>query len=225
MACATAVRIQYLPPAPPRRGLSFDQYVRGQRHFPVDAHAIANGEVESNGISWEDFGRMGTFQHKQAGERRLPTPEWSLSDSKLRAVVVRYVEYRAWCRSGFKSVGSEAERLRAAQRRLDEQRPHKIKVLDRLARELLFLQKANGPYARIKKLREEVSNQDTQLRFNENAAAHVLHIANCYYRQNLDSVGTSIATGFRPNHVRVILWRLNIIWRRMQQQPNSTVKQ
>jgi hypothetical protein len=75
--------------------LSFDTFAGGGRkQNPVSASITATGWL-SNGVSFDDYGRMSTQKRKTSGERRLPTPLWSMSDYALRRVIVTFMEERA----------------------------------------------------------------------------------------------------------------------------------
>src|SRR2546427_11953699 len=93
---ATAPKITRCPPAPQRNGLTFDQHAGAARAmYPVSVRFAAGGEVESPGLSFTDYSRMGTQSRKSCGERRLPTPVWALDPAKVRALIVRTMEVRA----------------------------------------------------------------------------------------------------------------------------------
>src|ERR1700728_3571772 len=115
-ATAPAPSVTKLPPGPIRHALRFDEHVGMRRHHPVSAHFAAHGEVESNGIDWADYQRMGCHDHKLNASRAGETPLWVLNDAALRKVLVRYMEKR----SGLfqPQSGTEAERLQRAQARL-----------------------------------------------------------------------------------------------------------
>lgn len=215
-ACAAAtVPITKLPPAPPHRGLAYDDFVHPKGRYPVSADFRAHGEWVSPGISFADYSSMSTQQRKQSGERRLPTPDWAVDDNKLRAVLVRYLEYRA----DFKrqQPGTEAERLQRAQERINAKRPGKIEILDRLSCEYVALKNAGGDPARLRTLEIQIENIDTQLVNSEHIAAKILRLVFLYYRVGLDSVGVAMELGtWKPPSVRQTLWRLDRVWERMQ---------
>lgn len=71
--------------------LSFDNYAWGdRRQRPVSAKTK---------ISFQDYASMQTFQHKQSGERRLPTPYWALNDKMFRQLLVVFMEARVGLKS------------------------------------------------------------------------------------------------------------------------------
>src|SRR3954471_1315626 len=103
--------ITVLAPGPERRGLTTEFFDRGNHHkarLPVSAEYDGQ-EFSSPRIDFSDYSRMSTQQHKQSGERRLPTPEWALRPDLLRSVLVHYVERRVGFRKP--TPGTESERL------------------------------------------------------------------------------------------------------------------
>lgn len=212
-ACAAAPRVTICPPGPERPSLHFGQQL-SRGIYPISVDFRAGGEIESPGISFNDYSGMQTVLHKLNASRRIETPAWVLNDNDLRAVVVRYMEFRAHLLGP--QPGTELERLQRAQKRLDDRRPRLIASLDGLCREYMALKNENGDRARIKKLQEEIENLDTQLRFNENIAGKVLRVCHLYWRQGFNSVDTGSAVDCKPPHIRVLLMRLIQVWARIQ---------
>src|SRR5258708_2851039 len=89
----TATRLTICPPAPQTVHFDLHQFFC-PHHVPVHAVKTAEG-WDTTGISFEDYARMGVRSHKPCNERRLPTPNWALNDSKLRSLLVRFFENRA----------------------------------------------------------------------------------------------------------------------------------
>jgi hypothetical protein len=223
MATALAVPITKLPPGPERRELHYNNRLHIEPKYPVSAEFKAGGEVSSPGIAFEDYRSMSTQVHKQSGERRLPTPIWSLSDELLRKTLVAYMESRA----GFRTpqTGTEQERLERAQQKISETRPEHIATLKRLCAEFVTLKQSAEPDAyRLKKLQEQIANIDTVIRLLDgNIAATVVGCVHAYYRRAIDSVATAAEFSMRPPHVRQLFWRLNRTWDRLNgiQRPAS----
>lgn len=107
--------------------------------YPVSARKIVDG-WSSPGIAFEDYARMSTQQRKASGERRLPTPDWSVNDKMLRLLLVTFMEERAGFRK--KQKGELPLRLARANAAIIAQRPRYINILDGLCKE----------YVRIKQL-------------------------------------------------------------------------
>jgi hypothetical protein len=108
-----------------------------RKKLPVSAKVTATGWL-SNGIDFTDFSRMQTTTRKIAGERRLPTPAWALSNPMLRRVLVRFLEERAFSKKERLAVRKKAglkERLDNARKRIVSKRPNAMLVLDRLCTE------------------------------------------------------------------------------------------
>ena len=180
--------------------LRFDKHqFAGKRAYAVSA---------DTGIDFSDYTRMSTFTHKQAGERRLPTPEWALNDELLRDVLVRYMEARADIKQG---TGSLAERLQRARAKLLALIPEASAKLTNLCREYVAIKTAGAcAGARLRKLEQEIENVDTVVRMGD-CAGIVLRVCLLYYRVRLDSVAVGAEVHLKPPHVRMILWRMNRI--------------
>jgi hypothetical protein len=206
-----------------------------RKEYPVNARRTMEGWV-TPGIAFEDYARMSTQQRKPSGERRLPTPDWSVNDTKLRDLLVAFMEERAGFRKQQK--GTLSERLERAKLAVINQRPRLVAVLDKLCNEYVTLKRLGlnpdssdkewnesrlQPYipccegearfvAEKKRKREleiEIEGLDTYLRYTANGGADVIAaIVFLYYRVGLDSVGVGAELSLKPPHVRQTLWRL-----------------
>jgi len=209
MSAAAVPHITVLPPGPERAELTiehFDRNRHGTTRFPVSAEY--DGESWSSpGIDFSDYSRMSTQQRKQSGERRLPTPVWSVNQSLLRAVLVRYLEKRAMLIKP--QPGTEQERMQRALAVIEKSRPLLEERLKQMCAGYVQLKKSGCDAARLKKLAEEIENHDSVLRMNNaNLAGTIIRIVHLYYACRLDSVGVGIELGLKPPHVRQILWKL-----------------
>lgn len=218
MATAAVVsqpKITICPPGPERPELHFD--IRRRIHidpkFPVSAKFVADGEVETPGIAFEDYRTMSTQEFKLEPSRRLEAPEWALNDALLRKVLVRFIEARAGF--NYSRSGTEQERLQLAMQKIAAQRPARIAVLKGLCAKYVAL-KQRGYYPEyLRKLAQEIESWDTVLRFDSNIAAIVIGVVHAYYRRGLDSVDVAEEFNMKPPHVRMILWRLRRCWERI----------
>jgi hypothetical protein len=110
---------------------------RSEAVQPVSAKMTATGWI-SNGISFDDYSRCHTITRKTAGERRLPTPDWAMSNAMLRRVLTRFMEERAFSkkeRGTFAKDTGLRERLNRACSRIMQKRPAAIAALDKLCEE------------------------------------------------------------------------------------------
>ncbi len=207
--------ITILPPGPIREELTsefFDKGQRGATRFPV--HAEYDGEgFTSTGLAWEDYSRMQMQHRKQSAGHRLPTPVWALNQKLLRSVLVRYLEKRAGMKKP--QPGTEYERMQRALAAIEKRRPMSECVLKRMCSAYLQLKKSGCDAARLNKLSQEIENHDTVLRLNTNVAGTVLRIVHLYYSVGMDSVAVALELGFKPPHVRQVLWRLRREYERM----------
>jgi hypothetical protein len=211
MACTSAVPshpVTICPPAPPRHGLAFDEYVHIRRNMPVSRASFdAEGDAcSATRISFDDYRCMQTTQRKLASFRESAAPNWSINDKQLRAVLVAYIERRAGLLKA--QPGTEFQRLQRAQEVLNRNAKEQQLLLDRMTREYVEF-KRHGADARVLRNYEtEIKNLDTVLLFNKDIAGKVLHVVHCYYRLGFNSVETEAETGLKPPHVRAMLWRL-----------------
>ena len=182
--------------------------------MPISADYKGEGEFESPGIDFPDYGRMYSFDHKLEAHRRLDTPPWALRQDLLRAVIVHFVERRAQFKKPLP--GTERERLARASQRNAERCKFKEEVLRNLCVEFVALKKSGADPARTKKLSQEISNLDTCLRIDKTVAGIAVSIVNLYYGVGLDSVAVASELGIKPPHVRALLWKLNWVANKLQ---------
>jgi hypothetical protein len=158
----------------------------------------------SNGVSFDDYGRMQTLKKKTSGERRLPTPMWALNNPALRRVIVQFMEERAFSKKErLKIRGGLKRRLENAKVKIISKRPAAIVILDRLCAEYVTIKQKglkpgmtdtewnaskNQPYMsfaegearyqdelkRLRQLEVEIEGIDTYLRISENGGADIL---------------------------------------------------
>jgi hypothetical protein len=199
------------------------QPIFADRHqYAVHAEMDGDGDmVTTTGIAFEDYRVMTTQIHKRSGERRLPTPEWALDQTKLRAVIVRYFECRAFG-SGLRKhpiVGTEKERLARAQAKLVLDKEKKLAILDGLCREYVALKKDGSDPARVRKLEQLIEGLDTQIALVDRGPAPFVAMIYFYYSLRMDSVGTAEALSIKPPAVRQSLFRLSNVWKELNGEP------
>ena len=134
---------------------NFDYAFGGNTQHPV--HAEFDGhDFQSNGISFEDYSRMSTRQHKLAPGRHGAAPDWVFNDSKLRAVLVGCIEARAHQQYVAKhQYGTHAERLARAQKKLDTRRSELEARIDKLCKAYMAA-KATGDAAAAQAVAQKV---------------------------------------------------------------------
>lgn len=189
-----------------------------RRQYPVSANVTRDG-WDSTGLDFADYARMGTQQRKQSGERRLATPEWALNPEKLRALIVRLMELRAYFM--FPQPGTDAERLERAQRFItDWWLPKKTATLNRLCERFVALKKdPTATHEQIEKLSQIIESLDSEiciLQKPEKGAEVLAGIVHHYYGVGLDSVGVATELGIKPPAVRQVLFSMHRVWKRMQ---------
>lgn len=212
--------LRFLPPPAPcldrATALAFLSLTRagqimrrtGYNHGPLPVHAHLTGDGwESNGISYEDYSGMSLTKRKVVAERRLPTPEWALNDSRMRSVIVRALELRANFRKP--QLGTPKERLeRTVNRRLAE-KPRLEELVAKNCHAYVALKKAGNDPLRVQELGALIESMDTELRFMGKEPELLAGVIYRYYRLNEDSVAVGKALAIKPPHVRQILWRLH----------------
>jgi hypothetical protein len=182
------------------------------RHTPLQSNAPVHVEFTSDGfhstgISYDDYKGMSLMKRKAVTERRLPTPEWALNDTKLRDVMVAFIETRA----GFRKLqnGTPQVRLSNANKRRLANKPRLVETLTKLCRDYAALKKSGKDPERLKQLGIEIESFDTQLRFLGKEDEMVAGVVYRYYRLKDNSVEVAAALGMKPPHVRQVLWRLD----------------
>jgi hypothetical protein len=218
MACAISVPKPTHPPitiCPPGSAANarLDLHIGMRAMLPVSVRFAAGGEVESTGLDFSDYSRMGRMFHKLDSGRLSDTPSWATNDKQLRAVLVVYMERRAGLMEP--GPGTEIERLLRAQKKLTEGTASLQATLDKMVHryaEVLAWLKQNPADAEALDARHEcavqIKNLDTVLLFNKDIAGKVLRVVHCYYRLGYTSVQVETETGLKPTHVRELIFRL-----------------
>jgi hypothetical protein len=190
---------------------------------PVHAEYSADGEWQSTGISFSDYGRMSVHQHKLASCRRIETPSWAVNDSHLRELLVAFMEERAQFRAPIS--GTLTERLATAQKKIIAATARLIATIDKLCARYVELKRTVPFTPEIAKQATNLSRQietlDTRLRFEskDGGLALVCGVIYRYYRLGLDSVGVGKELFIKPPSVRQIIWRLSKTWERLHPAP------
>jgi len=187
-------------------------------HHPVHAEFIG-GEIKSSNIAFEDYARMSTHTCKLAANRRYGVPAWALSLADLAAVIAHSMERRTGLRK-FLTTLSTNERLEAAQKIINAQRPALTARLDKLCKEYVGA-KDSGDHERADALQIQIENIDTQLVMLDRVAAILAGVVYFYWRCGFDSVKTGQELHIKPTHVRQILCRLVACATRLQYPPGE----
>src|SRR5216683_470188 len=110
------------------------------KNIQFDSHAFAGRRARpvspATRIAFEDYSRMSSYQRKPSGERRLPTPEWALDDSKLRELLVVFMEERCGIKN---SQGTLLERLELARQAVIAQHSRMRDTLNKMCLEYVQL--------------------------------------------------------------------------------------
>jgi hypothetical protein len=198
----------------PRRNMSVQSMgnFRSVR-FSFDPHAFAGRRKRvvstRNGLGLDYRDMQGMQLRTRFTYRRKPTPEWSLNDEQLREVVAGYMECRYSLKQGPNSL---LERLARADVAARQQLPELNALIDRYSRE--YVATENPTYKRY--LEIQIEGKDTQVRIAEKLVALVTSVAYLYHRLKMNSVGVAEELGMKPPHVRMILYRLNIVSERIK---------
>jgi hypothetical protein len=169
----------------------------------------------STGLSYADYGAMHLAKPRRSAlcNRKLETPEWAVSDEKLRELVVVYLENRA--QQG--SVGTLFERLTRAKQAIAATTAHMEARATSLCSRYVEEKNEDPLQPYVKHLGVVIENIDTQIRLNNDIGAKVLSVVYLYYRCGMTSAQVGEELGLKPPHVRQILWRLARVWEEMQE--------
>ena len=193
-------------------------FVRPVVKMPVHATYTGGDNWETPGIDFSDYERMQTQRHNVPFSRRkTKAPDWAINDLALQEVIVRYMEARALISTG---TGTMLERLNRASAALVARTPQMGATLDALCKQYVELKRTAEPDSdRLRRLEIEIENLDTQIRMNANCAGLIASIAYLNHRVGLDSIGIAQKLRLKPCHVRMVLYRLNLIAQRPPKPP------
>jgi hypothetical protein len=170
--------------------------------MPISTMFDAHGQVRSNGIGFEEYGRMQSSGGRVQHWRKIK-PLWIRDTDKFREVVTRMVEHRA----GFftAQLGTHQQRIDRAQNRLNRSRDNKIGLLDKLCERYIAAKAAGEPTGF---LAQKIEEADTSIAHLDRAAALVTAILFLSYRAELNSVDVSaILVCVKPPLVRQTCYR------------------
>jgi hypothetical protein len=212
-------QVTKLAPQPAHVGLAFDKFRYIDPQLAVDVIKTRTG-FQSTGIDFADYGGMHTFRPSQlTAPRQTSIPEWACDDSKLRELVVAFMENRVGLEPA--EGATLQERLARAQQELEARRPHLDALLTRLCKEYVEIKNVNPDKKYLRKLQIQIDNVDTQLLILEKTANVIVGTVYFYWRANMNSVNVAAQLGIRPPLVRKILHRLGKVWKNLQD-PNHT---
>ena len=176
----------------------------------VNVEFRAGGEIDSTGISFEDYGRMHMHTRKLFAFRKLPVPAWALNNDQLRAVITRCVEARAHVgHHNILFTGTYAERLALAKQIIAARRQDHIDQCDRmLALHRLVQSKCGDTPAVREVIARKVQEADTQIITDEKIELLLLGVAYRYWRLGETSPEVGAALGIKPPLVRQLCWRM-----------------
>jgi len=214
----TVFPVRRLPSAPENPALHFDRHTYIKPKKAVSVTKTRNG-FESTGIDFADYTGMGIRKPVQlVSGKHKPAPEWATDDSKLRELIVLYLENRTRLRPV--EGHTLQERLAHAMKVLETHRPNLSAVLTKLTKEYVTTRDTEpGNKRKLRRLSLQIMNLDTQLMILSKSAAVVTSIVYLSWRANMNSVGVAEQLGIKPPHIRTVLHRLGNLWKR-HQNPN-----
>ena len=180
-------------------------------------HAAYHGVDEgwsSTGLGYEEKESFSvTSNGVQPGAwRRRPTPDWALSDAKVKAVIVAFLEHRAYC-NGHRTACTQLsldERRRLAETRLQALEAGLLKQIDGLQARWRDARKS-GQHDAAAQLERKIEELDSRILVNRRAGAIAAGAIYYYLRAGLVSVETAELLKIKPPLVRQIVWRLEKI--------------
>jgi AraC-like DNA-binding protein len=181
--------------------------------YPVSAEFHGGDEWTSTGIDFSDYGRMTTIRHSLAACRKLECPAWALNDTQLAEVIVAFLERRV--RQA--TTGTPAERLAAATKKLEADRPRQIKVIDRMCAEYVNAKRLGAPQAKLRLLETQIEGLDSALC---GTVAQICGVALFYYRLGYSSAECAAELRMKPPAVRMVCMKLRQTAEAMQKNPN-----
>lgn len=204
---ATAVRVTYCPPGSARNAFFDTPHDSSfRRHRPVHLPSLDEEGTFERGIDHSDYGRMNTYYHLGGSRnRRLSTPEWALSETATRRVLLAFMEGRVFSKRAREALtGSERERFVVAMARMKQRTDAMMKVVDRLCDE--YCAAVDGDRRRILQLEIDVLDKQIQLAGRPDVLIAIVH---GYHRQRLTSRELAEKLAMTDAHIRQLLFRLN----------------
>ena len=196
--------------------LSFDKHAfAGRSALPVRVRLNRDGSYDTPGWSFEDYRRGHTFARAPV-YRRNPVPEWSLNDKLLRELIVFAFERRV----GLLKVqpGTLAERMARCRELVPAKKEALLAVLSNICARHVAAKREGAAREELRRLEAEAETYDSAVlvldRFPEVLAAVVYRS----FRLHENSVEVGEALSIKPPHVRQLLRRLDLTYRRMREQ-------
>lgn len=186
--------------------------------MPVEAHYVGsrngvNGWA-STGLSFGDYQSMSCSRQK-IRERRLETPAFMHDERRFRAVVIRYLENKAYGAGKHPAralrTGTEVERSLRLTVAMKKKAEHAETLLAMFATRYL----AAADEAERKALQQRILEYDTAIRVYREPWV-IPQICRAYYFERLESCVVADRFGFKAPWVRQTLRRLALLDAKMQ---------
>lgn len=201
--------------------LSFDRHAfAGRVAYPVRVRLNRDGSYDTPGWSFEDYRRGHIFTHAPV-YRRNPVPEWAVNDKLLRELIVFAFERRVSLLKP--QPGTLAERMARCRELVPAKRQALVEVLKRICARHLTAKGEGAAAEELRMLEIEAEIHDSAVRvldrFPEILAAVVYHS----FRLHENSVEVGQALSIKPLHVRQLLRRLDLAYRRSLEERGFTL--
>jgi hypothetical protein len=222
-------KVTICPPGPHRPELETKQHIFKGSRMPMSTTFVADGETESTGIDYSDYGRMSTMIQKLDKGRQKERPTWAVNDVQLSKVLAQYRESRASLVGSRRhlQIGSPAQRIKRAQNAIIAALPNKIGILDGLCKEYVELKRSPAAtYDRLRELELLMEGLDTYIRTSQKDGGLLLAVGcvQTYWKEGLDSVACAERLHIKPPHVRQVIWRLDKAWKKVRSEVRVTMR-
>lgn len=170
----------------------------------------ADGVDCSDALSYDDTAGMHLIKTANTFvQRRNQIPDWALNETKLRDVILYFVEGRAYSARTTRCNGTAEERLQDALKHLASRKTYKEFLLTEQCKRLVEMKNAGASRAEWRKLQQEIEGMDTELLWLGQEDKLAIGVAYRYYRLGMNSSEIGKEMGLKPPHVRQVIWRLN----------------
>ena len=201
--------VTYCPSANAHSVLQSEPQFFKPRTSPVTEAAFdSEGCAHTSGVAFED--RLSRLEYKLAGHRKQPAPDFAFNDARLRELLVVFWETRAGIHVSHWPNGDARQRLAIAQEKLATTAPVLLAALRRLCVEYVGC----SDLKRKATLAKQISNLDTRLRLVQRGPAVAAAVAIYFWRDGLTSVECASLLKLRPQHVRQLLRRLVVTYKK-----------
>ena len=209
------------PPAHAHQIESPEPQFSDRHRKPVSVEFDGEGDAVSTGLAFDDYARMTTIIRRPTA-RRKPIPVYATNPASMRALLVRYMEARAFGTNTLQQLtGSHAQRLRRAHDAIVADVPRLDALVNTLCNRYMAARRDGAPDDVLRRVRIEIEGVDAQIRMAKDLPAIVVGIIYRSYCLSEPSNHVASAFGLQPPAIRMLLHRLALVWKRIKDEEHA----